>query len=278
MSSRKRIRGEGAFGTIVGIAVVVLVGIALFKIIPLHYAGNKVKDAMSEQANFAGVKPLEKIQYEIFVVAQEAGTPLTLQDIKLRRHGNDVIVEAKYIQKTSILGYQYTYAFDHTVHHDGVSAAGRGDEAHALGTGPADLAFHRDLLVWPPPAADDRVSWAAAAWAGQGAASRHSKEILRALPEAGRVRVRPVGAQAMLQSRAAERSGRSTSTSGRMCHGRDMGILHCTILAYKISPLAITCGLSAVVSSTLLQWWIAPGPFDPGSFFVTPLTRAGFSG
>ncbi len=115
MSSRKRIRGEGAFGTIVGIAVVVLVGIALVKIIPLHYAGNKVKDAMSEQANFAGVKPLDKIQYEIFVVAQEAGTPLTLQDIKIRRHGNDVIVDAKYIQKKSILGYQYTYAFDHTV-------------------------------------------------------------------------------------------------------------------------------------------------------------------
>ena len=75
---RNRMRGEGAFGTIVGIALVVLVGIALFKIVPLHIAGNKVLDAMSEQANFAGVKPLDKIQYEIFVAAQEAGTPLVL--------------------------------------------------------------------------------------------------------------------------------------------------------------------------------------------------------
>lgn len=115
MSFRKRIRGEGAFGTIVGIAIVVVVGIALFKIVPLHYAGNKVKDAMNEQANFAGIKALEKIQYEIFVIAQEAGTPLTIQDIKIRRHGADVIVEAKYIQKVSILGYQYTYAFDKTI-------------------------------------------------------------------------------------------------------------------------------------------------------------------
>ena len=105
MSSRTRTRGEGAFGTIVGIALVVVVGIALFKIVPLHYAGNKVKDAMSEQANFAGMKPPDKIQYEIFVIAQEAGTPLTLQDIKIRRHGSDVIVEAKYIQKVSVLGY-----------------------------------------------------------------------------------------------------------------------------------------------------------------------------
>jgi hypothetical protein len=115
MSVRNRIRGEGAFGTIFGIAVVILVGIVLFKVVPLHIAGNKVLDAMSEQANFAGVKPLEKIQYEIFVAAQEAGTPLVIQDIKLRRHGTDVIVEAKYIQKVSVLGYQYAYAFDKTV-------------------------------------------------------------------------------------------------------------------------------------------------------------------
>jgi len=115
MTVRNRVRGEGAFGTIFGIAVVILVGIALFKVVPLHIAGNQVLDAMTEQANFAGVKSLDKIQYEIFVAAQEAGTPLILQDIKLSRHGNDVIVAAKYIQKVSVLGYQYTYAFDKTV-------------------------------------------------------------------------------------------------------------------------------------------------------------------
>ena len=115
MSVRNRIRGEGAFGAIVGIVLVVLVGIALFKIVPLHIAGNTVLDAMNEQANFAGMRPLDKLQYEIFVVAQEAGTPLTLQDIKIRRHGQDVIVEAKYTQKVSVLGYQYTYAFDKLV-------------------------------------------------------------------------------------------------------------------------------------------------------------------
>ena len=115
MSVRNRIRGEGAFGTIIGIVLVILVAIALFKIVPLHIAGNAVLDAMNEQANFAGVKSLDKLQYEIFRSAQEAGTPLTLQDIKIRRHGSEVIVEAKYMQKVSVLGYQYTYAFDRTV-------------------------------------------------------------------------------------------------------------------------------------------------------------------
>lgn len=115
MLNGKRVRGEGAFGTIVGIALVILVGIALFKVVPLHIAGNKVLDAMTEQANFAGVKTFDKIQYEIFVVAQEAGTPLPLQEIKVRKHGSDVIVEAKYTQSVKVLGYNYVYNFDRQV-------------------------------------------------------------------------------------------------------------------------------------------------------------------
>lgn len=115
MSTRKRTRGEGAFGTIVGIVLLVVVAIALFKIVPLHVAGTKVLDAMNEQANFAGVKPLEKCQYEIFVAAQEAGTPLTLQEILVRKSGSEVIVQAKYQQSVKVLGYNYVYRFDKTV-------------------------------------------------------------------------------------------------------------------------------------------------------------------
>jgi len=115
MSIRNRTRGEGAFGTIVGIVLLVLVGIALFKIVPLHIAGNKVFDAMNEQANFAGVKPLDKIQYEIYVVAQEAVTPLLLQDIIVRRSGSSVVVSAKYSQSVKVVGYNYVYNFDRTV-------------------------------------------------------------------------------------------------------------------------------------------------------------------
>ncbi len=115
MSTRKRTRGEGAFGTIVGLVILVVVAIALFKIVPLHIAGSKVLDAMNEQANFAGVKPLEKCQYEIFVAAQEAGTPLTLQEIQVRKAGAEVVVQAKYEQSVKVLGYNYVYKFDQTV-------------------------------------------------------------------------------------------------------------------------------------------------------------------
>ena len=115
VAKRSGIRGEGAFGTIVGIVLLVVVCYGLFKIVPLHISGNTIYDTMSEQANFAGVKPLDKITYEIFVKAQDEHVPLALNDIKIRRYGNDIIIDAKYTQSVNIFGYKYTYVFDRTV-------------------------------------------------------------------------------------------------------------------------------------------------------------------
>ena len=115
LSKRIRTRGEGAFGTIVGLAVLVVVAMALFKIVPLHIHGNEVLDAMNEAANFGGVKGPDKLAYEIFIKAQEAGAPLPLSEIKIRKHGSDIIIEAKYDQYVTIFGYKYVYKFDKTV-------------------------------------------------------------------------------------------------------------------------------------------------------------------
>ena len=115
VAKRSGVRGEGAFGTIVGIVLLVVVCYALFKIVPLHISGNTIYDTMSEQANFAGVKPLDKIIYEIYIKAQDEHVPLAMNDIKIRRYGNDIIVDAKYTQSVNIFGYKYTYVFDRTV-------------------------------------------------------------------------------------------------------------------------------------------------------------------
>ncbi len=111
----RSVRGEGAFKAIIGIAVLIAVVMASIKIIPIHVHGGEVLDAMNEQANFASVKSLDKIQWEVFRVAQEAGVPLPLQDIKVYRQGSNVIIEAKYNQAVDVLGYHYVYRFDKRV-------------------------------------------------------------------------------------------------------------------------------------------------------------------
>ena len=115
MTGRKRIRGEGAFGAIVGIALVVLVGIALFKIVPLHIHGNEIYDVMNEQANFGGMKALDKIQYEIFRRGEEIGIPLPKEEIKVQHRGPWIVITAKYQEQVDVFGYKYVYTFDRKV-------------------------------------------------------------------------------------------------------------------------------------------------------------------
>ena len=74
-------RGEGAFGLIVGLAILFVAAVALVRIVPLHIHGNEVLDAMNEAANFAGLKPLEKLRMDVYLKAQDAKVPLQLQDI-----------------------------------------------------------------------------------------------------------------------------------------------------------------------------------------------------
>jgi len=114
-TSRARRRGEGAFGVVVGIALLVVACIAAFKIIPLHIKGNDVFDAMTEAANFGNLKPEDKLRWDIYKRAQEAQVPLLLNEIKITKNGSLIRISAKYEMTADVLGYKYQYAFDRFV-------------------------------------------------------------------------------------------------------------------------------------------------------------------
>jgi len=112
---RARIRGEGAFGLVVGLAILFVVVVALFKVVPLHIRGNEVFDAMNEAANFGGVKSNDRLQQDIYFKAQEAKVPLQMQDIRISRSGSYIMISARYQQTADVFGYKYTYTFDKKV-------------------------------------------------------------------------------------------------------------------------------------------------------------------
>ena len=113
--NRGRWRGEGAFGAVVGIAILVVACIAAFKILPLHIKGNDVFDAMTEAANFGNLKPEDKLRYDIFRRAQDAQVPLPLNEIKITRYAGLIKISAKYEMTADVLGYKYRYVFDRFV-------------------------------------------------------------------------------------------------------------------------------------------------------------------
>jgi hypothetical protein len=113
--SRARRRGEGAFGAVIGIALLVVACIAAFKIIPLHIKGNDVFDAMTEAANFGNLKPEEKLRWDIHKRALDAQVPLPLNEIKISKNNGLIRISAKYEMTVDIFGYKYRYPFDRFV-------------------------------------------------------------------------------------------------------------------------------------------------------------------
>ena len=113
--SGNRTRGEGAFGLIVGIIVLVAAVISGIKVIPLYIHGNEIYDAMNEAANFGGIKPLEKLQADIYNRAQDAGVPLNLAEIRVERNGPYIVITARYKQTVDLFGFKYVYNFDKKV-------------------------------------------------------------------------------------------------------------------------------------------------------------------
>jgi hypothetical protein len=108
-------RGEGAFGLIVGLAILFLVVVTIVRVLPLHIHGNEVLDGMNEAANFGGLKTLEKLQYDVFRRAQDAKVPLKLEAIRVERSSSYITISVKYEQSADIFGYRYVYRFDKRV-------------------------------------------------------------------------------------------------------------------------------------------------------------------
>ena len=112
---RARNRGEGAFGLIVGLAILFVVAVSCARIVPLHVHGNEVLDAMNEAANFGGLKPLEKLRLDVYMKAQDAKVPLQMQDIRVEKNGSYIVISARYQQTADVFGYKYVYQFDKKV-------------------------------------------------------------------------------------------------------------------------------------------------------------------
>lgn len=114
-AARESRRGEGAFGLIVGLAILFVVVVGLVRIVPLHIHGNEILDALSEAANFGGLKSPERLKMDVYLRAQDAKVPLKIEAILVERSGTYIAISAKYEQTVDIFGYKYVYRFDKRV-------------------------------------------------------------------------------------------------------------------------------------------------------------------
>jgi len=110
-------RGKANFGCVVWLAILALIGYALYKIVPVKVASSTFYDAMQEQASFGSIKSIPQIEFEILKRARELEIPVGKENLIIKRGRESIVIEAHYeITIDFFKGmYKYVWKFDPVV-------------------------------------------------------------------------------------------------------------------------------------------------------------------
>jgi hypothetical protein len=116
MLRNRRERGEGQFGCLVGLVVVLAVGLISYKMIPVKIKAADLRDTMIDEAKSAGQHSDKHIRKTIMQKAEELELPLDDEGISIKRSGNNttIQVDVEYTVPIEFPGFTYEWNFHHS--------------------------------------------------------------------------------------------------------------------------------------------------------------------
>jgi hypothetical protein len=113
MLRNRRERGEGQFGCLVGIVLLLLAALIAYKMIPVKVKAADLRDAISDEAKSAGQNSDKQIMAAILKRAQILELPVTENDIKIDRAANSIRIDVQYTVPVEFPGYTHQWKFRH---------------------------------------------------------------------------------------------------------------------------------------------------------------------
>lgn len=110
---RSRERGEGQFGCLVGIIILLVAGVLAYKLIPVKVKAADLRDTIVDEAKSAGQHDQRVIVKNILAKAKELNFPVTEENIEINRKSTYVIIDVKYTVPVDLPGYTYNWNFHH---------------------------------------------------------------------------------------------------------------------------------------------------------------------
>ena len=113
MLRKRRERGEGQFGCLVGLVVVALAGLIAYRMIPIKVKAAELRDTIVDEAKSAGQHDEPIIRRDILQKAKELEFPVADENIDIARKSTYVIIDVKYTVPVDLPGYTYNWNFHH---------------------------------------------------------------------------------------------------------------------------------------------------------------------
>ena len=114
MSRNYRERGEGNFGCVIGIVVLLIAGLLAYKLIPIKVKTADLRDTVMDEARSAGAHNDNQIKNNILAKAKQLELPVAEENVKVRRQSSIVYVDVEYDVPVDLPGYKFNWHFRHT--------------------------------------------------------------------------------------------------------------------------------------------------------------------
>ncbi|HYI12736.1 MAG TPA: hypothetical protein VEK57_27045 [Thermoanaerobaculia bacterium] len=109
----RRERGEGQFGCLVGLVVLVIAVLIAYRMIPVRVKAADLRDTVVDESKSAGQHNDRQIRQAIDYKAKQLGLPVTEDDVIVNRARGYIKVEVKYTVPVEFPGYTYQWHFHH---------------------------------------------------------------------------------------------------------------------------------------------------------------------
>lgn len=113
MRTRRRERGEGNFGCMVGLIFLALAVFVAYKMIPVKVKNAELRQVIVDEAKSAGSHRDDQIMAAILHKAAEDKLPVTEDNVKISRGANEITVDVNYTVPIEFPGFTYQWQIHH---------------------------------------------------------------------------------------------------------------------------------------------------------------------
>ena len=106
-------RGEGQFGCVVGLLLLLAGIFVAWKMIPIKVKAAELRQEVVDESKSAGMHGDERILKEIMSKAQQLELPLTPEGVVINRRASAITVDVNYIVPVEFPGFVYKWPFHH---------------------------------------------------------------------------------------------------------------------------------------------------------------------
>jgi hypothetical protein len=111
MLRNRRERGEGQFGCLVGLVLLLIAGLVAYKMIPVKVKAADLRETIVDESKSAGQHNDAQIRKQILAKAAQIDLPVEDKNVEIKRTSGNIRVKVNYTVPVEFPGYTYQWHF-----------------------------------------------------------------------------------------------------------------------------------------------------------------------